>query len=274
MSAPPARQREALRQQMLLRALWRDAPASALQGHVRALRGTSAQAGLAAYRGNATALAERALGGHFPTVAALVGDESFAGLARAFWQRHPPQRGDLAEWGEALPDFIGASEQLAGEPYLTDVARLDGCVHLGLRAADAAAEAPALDALASHDPSQLALKLTPGAALLSSAWPVAAIWLAHQRPADDADRFDDVRTAFAAQRAEHAFVWRDGYAVRVAALGDGDAAFTRALLARQPLDRALDAAHSAVDADFAFDRWLARALASRWLAAVHPLESP
>ena len=59
--------KEALRQQMLLRALWRDD--AALQGWVR---GPSLQ-GLTAYRSNAGALAERALGSAYPTIAALVG---------------------------------------------------------------------------------------------------------------------------------------------------------------------------------------------------------
>ena len=51
--------REGLRQQMLLRALWRDD--AALQGWVRAPARASAVQGVAAYRGNAGALAERGL---------------------------------------------------------------------------------------------------------------------------------------------------------------------------------------------------------------------
>ena len=40
--------------------------------------------GLAAYRANGHALAERALCAAFPVVRALVGEDSFAALARAF----------------------------------------------------------------------------------------------------------------------------------------------------------------------------------------------
>lgn len=267
-TASIAHQREALRQRQLLRVLWRDADSGVLQGHARAPGAHALRDGVAAYRGNAAAVAERALAGAFPTVAELVGDESFAALARDFWSQHPPQRGDLGEWGAALPDFVAASLQLADEAYLADVARLEWLVHRATRAADAPPAAPALDALATTDPARLRLALVPGSALLTSCWPVVAIWLAHRRPPDDAERFADVRAAFAAQRGEHALVWREGLAVRVAALAPPDAAFVRSLLSDTPLANALDAAGP----DFAFDRWLANALRSRQLAAVHTLE--
>lgn len=262
------RQREALRQQQLLRVLWRDVDSGVLQGHARAPGPHALRAGVAAYRGNAGAVAERALAGAFPALAELIGADSFAALARDVWRHHPPERGDLAEWGDALPGFVAASPQLAEEPFLPDVARLEWLVHRATRAADATADLPALDALATTDPARLRLDLAPGTALLSSAWPIAAIWLAHRRPPDAQDRFADVRAAFEARRGETALVWREGHAVRVAALDSAEAAFTRALLGQQPLAAALDAA----GADFAFDRWLARALASRQLAAVHTLE--
>ena len=100
MSDSVALQREALRQQQLLRTLWRrgDEPALLLWLRESAER---AGHGLAAYRGNTAAIAERALAAAFPTVCQLIGD-SFGSLARALWQRFPPQRGDLAQFGHAL----------------------------------------------------------------------------------------------------------------------------------------------------------------------------
>jgi hypothetical protein len=260
--------RELLRQRQLLRVLWRDADSGVLQGHARAPGRHALRDGVMAYRGNAGALAERALAGAFPTVAELVGDESFGALARDFWSQQPPQRGDLGEWGTGLPDFVAASAQLADEPYLADVAHLDWLVHGASRAADGPPATPALGALAVTDPVQLRLALVPGSALLSSRWPIVAIWLAHRRPSDDPERFAGVRAAFEADRSEHAFVWREGLAVRVAALAEPDARFARALLGALPLAAALDAAGT----DFAFDRWLAQALATRQLAAVLTLE--
>jgi hypothetical protein len=260
--------REALRQQMLVRALWRDGGDAALQGWARPCARATTARGLAAYRGNAGALAERALAGAFPTVAALVGDESFAALARHCWQRHPPQRGDVETWGDALPGFIEASPQLADEPYLADSARLDWAIHQAARATDIEHDTPpALEALAATDPSQLRLQLAPGAAIVASRFPIVAIWQAHHAGAS----FADVRAAFEASRADHAFVWRDrDLRVKVDALEAAGAAFTDALIARHSLAGALDAAGDA----FAFDHWLARALGSRWLVALHLETSP
>lgn len=249
--------REALRQQMLLRALWRDD--AALQGWVRAPSRAAASSGVAVYRSNAGALAERALGSAYPTIAALIGADSFAALARHFWHAHPPVRGDVGEWGAALPAFIADSEQLASEQYLADCAQLDWTVHAATRAADAsAAWPPALDALATTEPSQLRLQLAPGAAVVESRWPIVAIWQAHhgEQP------FDSVRAAFAAERAQTALVWRDaGFVIHVEALDNSaDAAFTAASIDGRSLAAALDAA----GASFSFERWLERALRSRW----------
>jgi hypothetical protein len=249
---------EALRQQLLVSALWREADPAALQGWLRQDL-TAAAHGLAAYRGNAGAIAERALVGAYPTVAALVGEEAFAALARDFWRHDAPERGDLGEWGAALPEFIAASVALASEPYLADSARLDWLVHRASRASDAPEEPPALEALADGAADDLRLLLRPGCALLSSAWPVAAIWQAHQR--DGEDRFAEVRTAFAAGRGDNAFVWRDGFAVRVDALDDASAAFTRSMHLGASLADALDAAG---DGLLSTNGWCRRCKSAGW----------
>jgi hypothetical protein len=252
---------EALRQQRLVAALWRDAAVP--EGWLRAPARATAAQGLAAYRGNAAATAERALGAAFPTVAALVGEEPFAGLARHFWHVHPPTCGDLGEWGAELPAFIAGNGLLADVPYLAASARLDWAVHLATRAGEPPAGAPAdaaalLQALADTDPDDLHLPLADGAALVSSEFPIATLWLAHQGRL----HFDAARSALAAQRAEQAFVWRDArHQVHVQALDEADAAFMAALLRSLTLAAALDEAGPA----FAFDRWLAQALVAPWL---------
>jgi hypothetical protein len=253
--------REAERQSLLLRALWREADAHTLPRWLL----PGAETGLAIYRSNAGAVAERALASTYPTLAALVGDESFGALARELWQRHPPNRGDLGEWGDALPGFVAGNTQLASEPYLADVARLEWQVHTASRAADDDGAALDLQALAQHEPSHLRLVLRPGSALVQSAWPIVAIWRAHQRPAGESeDRFAEVRAAFAGQRHETAWVRREGYTTSVDALDEPTAAFTQALLAGRTLADALDLSGSG----FQFDRWLAQALPARWIVAI------
>lgn len=254
-------EREALRQQMLLRTLWRDARPGVLAGWTR--DGEAFTHGLQAYRANAGALAERALAAAYPTLQQLLGDESFAALARAFWHRDAPQRGDIAHWGGALPAFIAKDEQLAGEPYLAGVAELEWAVHRAQTAADEAAGGAPLQALALADvPAARMLRVRPGTALVASAHPVVSIWHAHRAPGPD--RFADARQAIAEQRAETALVWRQGWAVRVAALPAAEWAFTRAVLQAQPLGAALAVA----DAGFDLTAWLAGALQRGWLAGV------
>jgi len=254
-------QREALRQQMLLRALWRDARPGVVEGW---LRDTPAgkRRGLAAYRANAGALAERALGAAYPTVVQLLGAESFAALARAFWQARPPLHGDIGEWGADLASFVAADAQLASEPYLADVSRLDWAVHQAERADDDDAPALGLERLADSDPSALQLQLRSGMAVVLSEHPVASIWLAHR--SDAAARFDQVREAFAQGRREAALVQRDGVAARVRLLALDAARFTSHLLAGHPLGTALDQAGP----DFDFEAWLIDNLRHNGIRAV------
>lgn len=247
--------REALRQQALLSALLdSDVTPLASAGWLR--DGPRQQRGLAAYRAHAHALAERALGAAFPTLRQLIGAEDFKALACDFWHRRPPQAGDIALWGDELPAFIADAPSLAAEPFLADVAHLEWAVHQAGRAADAVATPQGVELLGSHDPSLLALRLAPGAAVLLSAHPVASLWLAHRR--DDADRFDSVRAAFASGHGETALVLREGWRVGVCALADGDARFIVTLLAGCTLAQALDAAGAGFDFTVWLVDWLRR----------------
>lgn len=251
-------EREALRQQMLLRALWRDARPGVLAGWTR--DGEHFARGLQAYQAHAGALAERALGAAYPTVQQLLGAESFAALARAFWHAEPPQRGDVATWGGELPAFVASAPQLAAEPYMAGVARLEWAVHQAQSAADGAPDVPGLELLADHDPATLRLLAQPGTAVLACEHAVVTIWRAHQ--SDAADRFAPAQEALADGRAEWALVWRAGWRVDVAAVPEADRVFTQAVLRGDSLGLALAAAAP----EFAFEPWLINTLQQGWLA--------
>ncbi len=258
------REREALRQQMMLRAVWRDSRPGVLAGWTR--DGSRFERGLLAYQANAGALAERALAAAYPTVQQLISDESFAVLARVYWRHAPPLRGDIATWGETLADFIAADEQLAPEAYLPDLARLEWAVHQAHGAGDAAPGEPALQRLADTDPDRLRLMARPGTAVIDSAHPVVAIWQAHRSHA--ADRFDAVQEALADGRGECALVWRQGWTVAVAAVPEADRRVTALLLGGASLGAALAAA----DPTFDFEGWLVAALQQGWLAGAELLQ--
>jgi hypothetical protein len=165
--------------------------------------GLSAEARLQIYRNHVTLSLREALRTTFPVTQRLVGDAFFAGMARQFIAAHPPLSPCLSEFGGALPDFIATFPPAAGLPYLPDVARLEWALneawHSGVE--------PALDAaaLAAIDPADLAgasLVLQPSLRLLTSTWPVEAIWRANQ-PGQDGSGID-----LAAGGCE-LFVWRE-----------------------------------------------------------------
>lgn len=238
---------ELRRQQALLAAIADPAAAAPLRE-----TGARAARGLAAYRANAHALAARALAAALPTVQAMLGDEDFAQLAREFWHAHPPRRGDIGEWGEALPDWLDAHAGLRDWPWLADAARLDLALHRAERAADGSFDAASLAWLQDTDPERLRLEPMPGSACLRSAWPVATIHAAHRGDTG----FEAVRAALAEGRAEAVLVRRRGWRVLVQALGEAEAAWWTALCEGAPLADALRRA----GAGFDFGRWLAQAI--------------
>lgn len=255
-------QREHLRQQMLLRSLWNDSSASGLQGWLSQQRPDGQarpnERAWQAYVANAHANAERALAACFPTVQQLLGEESFAAMARAYWHQNPPQRGDMAWLGEGLPVFIGHSAQLSSEPYLADVAQLEWALNRCEAAEDVPVDVTSLALLAAHDPQVLRLQLAKGTALVSSNHPIVSIWQSHREPTDAVDPFAAVREAFAQGRGEHALVWRQAWRARVQAVDLPTQRFLKALLSGLSLARALEAAEPCWD----FESWLHAAVPS------------
>ena len=99
--------------------------------------------GLQAYRSNAAVMAQGVLQSAYPQTARLMGEDQFGGMAVHLWRTQPPTRGDLAQWGEALADFLRSiPELMAHEPYLPDVAELEWALHCGKTAVDSQTDDP------------------------------------------------------------------------------------------------------------------------------------
>ena len=246
---------EAQRQQALLAALWQPADA-ALPAELQQTGWRAAQ-GLAAYRANAGALAERALGAVFTTVQTMLGAEDFKHLAREYWRARPPEFGDMGEWGGDFPAWLQAHVAFAEWPYLGDCARLDLAVHRCERAADAEFDAASFSLLETVDPAQLSIALLPGTTALDSPWPLATIHRAHHEQGAEAEAaFAEVRAALQARRSEPVLVQRAGWRAQVHAVDAPTLAWARLLLAGTSLAAALEQA----GAGFDFAAWLAWAL--------------
>jgi hypothetical protein len=140
-----------------------------------------APARLAVYRHHVFTSLTAALEATFPVVCRLVDRRFFGWLADRYIREHPPAGPCLFEYGGGLPDFIAAFPACAGLPYLADVARLEWAMNVALHAPDATALGP--EALGQVAPWSV-LRLHPSMTLLSSRWPIGALWLANQPGAD------------------------------------------------------------------------------------------
>lgn len=222
------------------------------------------QRGLKVYQANGHALAVRALSACYPVLAQLLGEDSFAALARAFWHTQPPTQGDVAQWGEGLPAFLTHNDQLQAEPYLPDVARLEWALHRCAMAVDAQPDLPSFQLLMECEPTEVTLVLAPGCALVQSDWPVVSIWSAHRLADSD---FAEARHRLKAGLCETALVWREGLRPRVREALPGETELIAGLRLGQPLNQALDAA-PALD----FTAWFPMAVQTGLLLAARSLQ--
>jgi hypothetical protein len=254
----------AQQQQALLAALWdsrHEDAAARLPGFAE--QGAQAVRGLRAYRTNGRELAARALAGAYPVVAQLLGEDNFRALARSLWLAQPPQRGDMAQWGGELATHIESLPELAeAEPYLADVARVEWALHRAATAADAEPDFASFQLLAQLDPAQLALRLAPGTALLSSPWPAASIVLAHLQGEPSLQQAGELLRG---RVAETALVWRQGLKPGLRGLAAPEAVFLAALQDRRSLADSLQAAP-----ELNFNEWLAPAVQSGLVTGAEP----
>ncbi|CAN7519093.1 MNIO family bufferin maturase [Massilia sp. LjRoot122] len=231
--APPPAPNEALAtlQQQFGAALFDRRQEAALQP----LLGAGGLERLALYRGNLTAGWERALGEACPVLRRLVGEEFFAGLARAYGKALPSQDPDLAGFGARFADFLAGFAPGAAYPYLPDVARLEWAVHRACLAPD---RTPlGIAALTEMAPATLdaaRFTLHPSVSLLHSPWAVGALWQAHQPGGPDLPAQVDTPCTL--------LVVRRGWRVEVVELGAPEAAALARLAAGASFGEAIDAA--------------------------------
>jgi hypothetical protein len=185
---------------------------------------------LAVHRNTSHKAAIDALAANYPVVAALIGDEAFAGVARDYLAAHPPVDPRLCFYGDAFAGFIAAHPALVELPYLGDVAMVERLVVEALFAADAAALDGA--AIGARLDGSGPIAPHPAARWAALASPTASIWLAHQ-PDAAADAIVQIEWA-----PETVLVTRPDDAVIVTIVAPGAAPFLDACAAGQPIGEA------------------------------------
>jgi hypothetical protein len=139
----------------------------------------------------------------------LVGDEFFGGLAHEYAAHYPSSSGDLNQYGTQFAPFLGQFAPARALPYLGDMAALEWACHRAHYAADAPHVG---NNSLGHFSGATTLALTlfawhPAVSVLSSAYPIAAIWLAHQQPTA-APTLAGMALDAPAATPQHALVWR------------------------------------------------------------------
>jgi hypothetical protein len=182
-----------------------------------------------------------ALAHAYPTLAWLLGDARFDSLAARVIRDAPSRDPDLGRFGGGLPRILAATE-LAGDPWLVEVASLERAMTELLDAAD---PPPTLDhaALEAWSPERwptLRVRPIPALRILDAERDVGVLW--SLREADE-----DPEVAWAAAReglapVDARLIWRRDYQVFHRPLAAAEAATLRALVAGEPLASALDAA--------------------------------
>lgn len=141
----------------------------------------SADIGLEVYRNNYRGNLQDALAGAYPVIEQLVGTDFLHMLARDFISQHGSCSANLFDYGAELGDFLESYSPANSLAYLPDIARLEWACHRAYFATDAEPlDLARLSQVAPSDHANLLLHVHPACRILASAFPIVAIWQAHQ----------------------------------------------------------------------------------------------
>lgn len=119
------------------------------------------------------------LGDNYPALHAVLGDEQFDALARAYIDRHPSHHPSVRWYGAGMAGFLAGAAPWSGQPVLAELAAFEWALRAAFDAADAAPLAP--DALATLAPERwpdMRLRLHPSLGRLDLRWNAPALWKA------------------------------------------------------------------------------------------------
>lgn len=142
-----------------------------------------ASRGFEVYRANCVGNFRDALASAFPLLAALLGADGFARLARDYQRARPSRAGNLFAIGARLPEFLYADPLRPAA--LAAVARVEWAMQECLVAPDADMrfDEAALARLPAEQHGELRFNLHPAARLCMTGWPVMEWWRSLQASA-------------------------------------------------------------------------------------------
>ena len=169
----------------------------------------------------------------YPAVDRLVGEAFFDRMAVAFARAHPPTAPHLSAWGAGFAEHIRDFPGTEALPYLSDLARFDGCFDLlARRVADE--QFRGIELVVDE---AVTLCFVAGLRVHSSPYPVAA--LRDAILADDAAALGAINCG---PGEHHVALWRASAGVMVQALGAVAARYLKAALDGATSELALSSA--------------------------------
>lgn len=194
---------------------------------------------IAVYRSNVFHNYTEALRAVYPVVERLVGEDFFAGAARKYIVAYPSTSGDIQDYGQRFGEFLESFAPAASLPYLGEVARLEWLWHECFHGAEhAPLSLERLGDIAEESLDMLSFTLHPACRLLASRYPIGKIWSVNQPDWQGATDVD-----IEADGAARLLLRRDGFAVSIEPLGEGEFEFMLALAHGEPLIRACERTH-------------------------------
>jgi Putative DNA-binding domain len=215
-----------------------------------------------------------ALRDNFGVLPRVLGDAAFDTLALAYIDAHPSRHPSIRWFGDRLPAFMAAHDDLVPHPAIVDLARMEWALRAAFDAADAAAaDVATLAALPAEDWPALVFEPLPSVQLLALDWSVEPVWRALQ----DTDPGDAPDLPEPQAHAHGLLVWRQGLETRWRSLAEAPARLLRGALqgdtfgalCATAVDEVGDA-QAALHAARALRGWLDDGLFSGWRVAPSP----
>ncbi len=196
-----------------------------------------------------------ALAAAYPAVQGVVGPGCFRQLAREYVRRYASRSGDVGAHAAWFPDFLARHPVGRDLPYLEDVARLEWAIEECFYESDPVhLDVAALARVAEEHYPALRFVLAPSARLLHSPFPVHRIWEMSLPGADAGARLE------LGDAGAQLLVRRDGYAVKVEALGPAEFALLDALRSGYAIGEAMGYV-SAIDPAYEVSAFLRQRIA-------------
>ncbi len=129
------------------------------------------------YRNNIEATLVESLESIYPVSHALVGENYFRHMARAYVREHAPDTGDLRNYGEHLPQFMHSMPGTENFAYLFDIAKIDWACHISFHAvSEIHLPITSLSQFSVDVYESLLFTMNPAAAAVRSEFPIFDIW--------------------------------------------------------------------------------------------------